>query len=124
MHGWLAAVARAQGGCWPGFLAAPSIFWVNDSDAMLVADTIVGMALAFAVAIGVTNAGVMIALWMIQFSLYSVGQIFWGYGWEMQLLETGHARRDRVPADDAGGRSLVMRRRRRASGSFGGSSRA
>lgn len=89
MHGWLHAVARAQGGRFAGFLAAPSIFWLDDSDAMLVIVTLVGMALAFGVVLGVTNAAVMVGLWLVQFSLYSVGQIFWGYGWEMQLLETG-----------------------------------
>lgn len=48
-----------------------------------------GAALALTVVLGVTNAGVMLALWAIQLSLYGVGQVFWGFGWEIQLLETG-----------------------------------
>ena len=47
------------------------------------------MFLSLLVAFGVTNAGVMLVLWMLQTSLCSVGQLFWGYGWEIQLLETG-----------------------------------
>ncbi|MBX3227661.1 MAG: lipase maturation factor family protein [Labilithrix sp.] len=89
MRGWLAAIARAQGSRFSGFLAAPSVFWVNASDAMLRGVTAFGMLLALAVVLGATNAAVMLALWAIQFSLYDVGQVFWGYGWEMQLLETG-----------------------------------
>jgi hypothetical protein len=89
MRGWMAAIARVTGSSWNGFLATPSVFWIWSSDTALHAVTGLGMLLALAVVLGVTNAGVMILLWMIQFSLYSVGQIFWGYGWEMQLLETG-----------------------------------
>lgn len=89
MRGWLDAVARVQGSRLAGFVAAPSVFWINPSDAMLVGVMVVGMILSLAVVLGVTNAIVMLVLWMIQFSLYDVGQIFWGYGWEVQLLETG-----------------------------------
>jgi hypothetical protein len=31
----------------------------------------------------------MLVLWILQLSLCHVGQIFWGYGWEIQLCETG-----------------------------------
>lgn len=89
MRPWLATVARLTGGTWSGFLATPSLFWISPSDGMLRVVMAVGMLLALAVVLGVTNAGVMVALWVIQFSLYSVGQVFWGYGWETQLLETG-----------------------------------
>lgn len=87
--GWLRLVAKIRGGSWSGFLATPSLLWIHPTDGMLRGICAVGMLLALAVIGGVTNAAVMIALWAIQFSLYSVGQIFWGYGWEMQLLETG-----------------------------------
>ena len=38
---------------------------------------------------GATNAVVLFALWVLYLSFVHVGQIFYGYGWETQLLETG-----------------------------------
>lgn len=72
-----------------GFVQAPSLLWIAPTDTMLVAICALGMVLALLVVGGVTNAGVMLALWVLQTSLHSVGQLFWGYGWEIQLLETG-----------------------------------
>jgi lipase maturation factor len=89
MHGYLSAVARASGSRAMGFLNAPTLFWLGDSDGALIALCSLGVGLSLAVALGVTNAGVMLVLWMLQTSLHNVGQIFWGYGWEIQLLETG-----------------------------------
>ncbi|HEU4534104.1 MAG TPA: lipase maturation factor family protein, partial [Polyangiaceae bacterium] len=86
---WLDDVARFAGSRAGGFLYAPSIFWLDASDGAIAGACVAGAALALAVVAGVTNAGVMIALWALQFSLQSVGQVFWGYGWEIQLLETG-----------------------------------
>ncbi len=76
-------------GALEGFVRLPSIFWIGHSDATLRAACVIGALLALAVILGVTNAGVMIALWVLQISLAHVGQIFWGYGWEIQLCETG-----------------------------------
>jgi hypothetical protein len=86
---WLEDVARVTGSRLGAFVKLPSIFWLDASDGMLVATCVLGAALALAVMAGVTNAGVMVALWLIQLSLHSIGQVFWGYGWEIQLLETG-----------------------------------
>lgn len=87
MRRHLDAVAGFYG--WTAFFHAPSIFWISTSDAMLVFVSALGLVLAFSVIGGVTNAFVMIALWLLQTSLVSVGQVFWAYGWEIQLLETG-----------------------------------
>ena len=89
LRGFLHVVARVYGSSFEGFLRAPSVFWLASSDGAVVAVTALGAALSLAVMAGVTNAGVMLVLWTLQFSLVSVGQIFWGYGWEIQLLETG-----------------------------------
>jgi hypothetical protein len=86
---WLGDNARATGSSFGAFVKLPSIFWLSTSDAMIIGVCAVGAALAFAVMLGVTNAGVMLVLWTIQLSLHSIGQVFWGYGWELQLLETG-----------------------------------
>lgn len=72
-----------------GFIRTPSLLWLSPTDGMLVAICALGMFLSLLVIGGVTNAGVMLALWVLQTSLHSVGQLFWGYGWEIQLLETG-----------------------------------
>jgi hypothetical protein len=89
MAGYLEAVARMSGSRSSGFLSAPSLFWLDASDGALVAVALAGAALSFAVVLGLSNAGAMLVLWILQLSLYDVGQIFWGYGWELQLLETG-----------------------------------
>lgn len=86
---YLDAVARVSGSRLAGFVKAPSIFWLHVSDTTLLLTCAVGALLAFAVMLGVTNAGVMLVLWLLQLSLSNVGQVFWGYGWEIQLLETG-----------------------------------
>jgi len=83
------AVARFTGSRFLGFLKNPSLFWLHFSDGALRGACIVGALLAIAVVLGVTNAGVMIALWLLQLSLSNIGQVFWGYGWEIQLCETG-----------------------------------
>ncbi len=86
---WLDAAARSLGSRTGAFVRLPSIFWIDTSDGTIVFVCAIGAALSLAVMAGVTNAGVMLVLWAIQLSLHSVGQIFWGYGWEIQLLETG-----------------------------------
>lgn len=65
------------------------LLWFGASDGVLVTFASLGLVLSFAVLLGVTNALVQIALWILYMSLSRVGQIFYGYGWEIQLLETG-----------------------------------
>ncbi len=49
-----------------------------------------GVALSALFALsGATNAVLQLALWLLYMSFVHVGQIFYGYGWEIQLLETG-----------------------------------
>lgn len=86
---WLDAVAHFTGSRLLGFLKIPSLFWIHFSDAALRGACALGMVLAIAVMLGVTNAGVMLVLWILQLSLSNIGQVFWGYGWEIQLGETG-----------------------------------
>jgi hypothetical protein len=86
---WLDDVARVTGSRLGAFVKLPSLFWIDASDGAIVVTCLLGAGLALAVMAGVTNAGVMLVLWVIQLSLHSIGQVFWGYGWEIQLLETG-----------------------------------
>jgi hypothetical protein len=67
----------------------PTLFWLGASDGAMQFACWVGLALAAAALLGVTNALVQLALWALYLSFVHVGQIFYGYGWEIQLLETG-----------------------------------
>ena len=48
-----------------------------------------GVALSLLVLLGFANAIVMALLWAIYLSFVHIGQDWYGYGWEIQLLETG-----------------------------------
>ncbi|MDP9033778.1 MAG: lipase maturation factor family protein [Myxococcota bacterium] len=68
----------------------PTLFWLTGaSDGVMRAACWVGVLLAAAALLGATNALLQLALWLIYGSFVHVGQIFFGYGWELQLLETG-----------------------------------
>lgn len=85
---WLEARERSLGGFF-SYFASPTVFWFCSEDWFLNACAWFGAALAAAAALGVTNALVQLALWALYLSFVEVGQIFYGYGWEIQLLETG-----------------------------------
>ena len=71
------------------FWAAPSLFWLSSSDGMFGLLSWLGGLLALAVLLGLDSALAMLALWAIYASFVHAGQIFYGYGWEMLLLEAG-----------------------------------
>jgi len=85
----LADVARALGSRGAGFRALPSIFWLGAGDGALRAAGAVGVALAALVLAGYANALVLAALCALQISIANVGQTFYAFGWELQLVETG-----------------------------------
>jgi len=72
-----------------GFLRLPSLFWFWHSDTALLAVAWAGFALSCLVVAGWANSLVMLALWALYMSIIHVGQDWYGYGWETQLLETG-----------------------------------
>ena len=72
-----------------GFFLLPSLFWFNVSDSFLLGMAWVGLILSAVVTLGCANAIMMSALWAIYMSFIHVGQDWYGYGWEIQLLETG-----------------------------------
>jgi hypothetical protein len=77
------------GGGGQAFLRLPSIFWWNHSDAALLAAAWLGVALSAVVLCGWANSILLAVLWLLYMSFVHVGQDWYGYGWEMQLLETG-----------------------------------
>ena len=70
------------------------------TDRRLVALAIAGMVLAASVVVGLPQLGppwvpmlVFLALWLGYLSIVNVGQTFYGFGWEMLLLEARLHRR-------------------------------
>ena len=86
---FLAHVRQSLGSTQAGFLRLPSLFWLNHSDTALLVTAWVGVALSLVVLCGWTNALVLATLWLLYMSFVHVGQDWYGYGWEVQLLETG-----------------------------------
>ncbi len=78
---------------------APTIFrWKRFpySDGRLRLVSVIGMVLAASAIIGLPQAGpawvpipVFLAMWALYFSITSIGQRFYGFGWESLLLEAG-----------------------------------
>jgi len=86
---YLEAVRAQLGSPWSALVEVPSLFWIDHSDAALRIVSWTGFALACLVAGGYANALVMAALWLLYSSIVHVGQEWYGYGWEIQLIETG-----------------------------------
>ena len=78
---------------------APSVFrWkrFSYSDRRLRLVCVIGMVLAASAIIGLPQAGpawmpipVFLGVWALYFSIVSIGQRFYGFGWESLLLEAG-----------------------------------
>jgi hypothetical protein len=66
-----------------------SIFRLDYSDTSLLAAAWTGFILACVVIAGFANAPLLAILWFLYMSIVNVGQDWYGYGWEIQLLETG-----------------------------------
>ena len=86
-HRYLEAVRDQAGG--PAWGDLPSLFWFSSSDATLQTLAWVGVGLSVPLLAGFANALLLAALWVLYLSFVHVGQIWYGYGWEIQLLETG-----------------------------------
>lgn len=85
-----AVTDAAHGSAFDAFRAAPSVFHlVGASDAAISAVAWTGVTLAALVAFGLTNAGAMVALWILYASFVNLGRDFTSFGWEIQILETG-----------------------------------
>jgi hypothetical protein len=86
---FLGAVAESHGRGVSTFLKLPTLFWLDASDASFQAAGYLGLGLSLLVLAGFANVPILLALWALYMSFAHVGQIFYGYGWEMLLLETG-----------------------------------
>lgn len=85
----LEAIAAQYPSRWDAWTAAPTLFWWDASDATLQGVAWVGVGLSAAVVLGLSHGGVMLVLWVLYLSIDHVGQRWYAFGWEIQLLETG-----------------------------------
>jgi hypothetical protein len=86
---FLERVAGRLGSRFEGFLQVPSLFWIDSSDSCLFFMAWAGVALSVPLLLGFANAILMAILWALYMSFVHIGQDWYGYGWEIQLLETG-----------------------------------
>ena len=86
---FLVAIESQLGSRGAGAMQMPTLFWFGISDQALSISAWIGFALSLVVLSGYANALILAVLWIIYMSVVHVGQIWYGYGWETQLLETG-----------------------------------
>jgi hypothetical protein len=86
---FLRQVSAALGSDGAAFLRLPSVFWLGHSDAALLTVAWLGFGLSCVVVAGYANALLLAVLWFLYMSIVHVGQEWYGYGWEIQLTETG-----------------------------------
>jgi hypothetical protein len=86
---FLSAVHANLGSRTQGMLHVPTVFWFGISDQGMTIFAWIGFAISLVVLAGYANAILMSVLWVMYMSIVHVGQIWYGYGWEIQLLETG-----------------------------------
>jgi hypothetical protein len=89
LDNFIPQVRAALGGSLGAFFRLPSIFWFNHSDSVLVVAAWIGFTLSCIVACGYANAILLAIVWALYMSFVHIGQDWYGYGWEVQLLETG-----------------------------------
>jgi hypothetical protein len=86
---YLKQVSAALGSPGAGFVRLPSLFWLWHSDTTLLTVAWIGFVLSCVVAAGYANALLVAVIWFLYMSFVHVGQDWYGYGWEIQLSETG-----------------------------------
>jgi hypothetical protein len=86
---FLKRISAALGSNEAGFMRLPSVFWLGHSDTMLLAMAWLGFVLSCLVMAGYANAILLAVLWFLYMSFVHAGQEWYGYGWEIQLTETG-----------------------------------
>ena len=86
---FLERVVRHFGSVSKAFWNLPTLFLWKISDGLLLAVSWLGVGLSLLVVAGFANAIVLGVLWGLYLSILHVGQLWYSYGWETQLLETG-----------------------------------
>ena len=86
---FLGSIEMQLGSQTAGMLRVPTLFWFGISDSLLAIFSWVGFALSLVVLGGYANAILLAVLWVMYMSIVHIGQIWYGYGWEIELLEVG-----------------------------------
>jgi hypothetical protein len=86
---YLDAVAASHASRAGAFLELPTLFWLDASDDALAGAGWIGLVLSLVLLAGFANSLLLFLLWALYLSFVNIGQLFWGYGWETLLLETG-----------------------------------
>ncbi len=86
---FMAQVKSASGGSGLAFLRLPTLFWLTDSDAAFRIGGALGLAGSLLLLAGFANVPLLAGLWFLYMSFVHAGGLFYGYGWEILLLETG-----------------------------------
>jgi hypothetical protein len=86
---YLMRISEALGSNTAGFFRLPSVFWFNHSDGGLMVVAWTGFILSCVMLAGYCNALMMGVIWFLYMSFVHVGQEWYGYGWEIQMCETG-----------------------------------
>lgn len=89
LRDYLERVTEQTGSRGASFVALPSVFWFGASDTALRVLAWLGVGLSALLLCGYANALTLFVLWLVYGSFVHVGQIWFGYGWDIQLLETG-----------------------------------
>jgi hypothetical protein len=85
----LDSLAAGRGRGLATFLGLPTLFWLDAGDAAFRAGGYVGLVLSGCVLLGFANVPILALLWFLYMSYVHAGRTFYGYGWEILLLETG-----------------------------------
>jgi hypothetical protein len=86
---FLDRVKSSYGSKLDAFIKLPTLFLINDSDPMLLIFAWAGVILSIVLLAGYANSILLSILWFLYMSYIHIGQLWYGYGWEIQLLETG-----------------------------------
>jgi hypothetical protein len=86
---YLERVVEAAGSPLEAFLKLPTLFFFDATDATLLFCAWSGVVLSVIVLAGFANSILMAMLWALYLSFVHIGQLWYGYGWEIELLENG-----------------------------------
>ena len=80
---------RAARGLGSAFVRVPTLFWLADSDTAFRIGGYVGLGGSLVLLAGFANVPLLASLWFLYMSFVHAGGLFYGYGWEILLLEAG-----------------------------------
>jgi predicted DCC family thiol-disulfide oxidoreductase YuxK len=83
----LSAARRALGDS--AYRVLPTLFWLDSSDASLLAGCVVGALLGLLVVLNWSTRAALIGLFVLYLSYFYAGQDFTGFQWDLLLLEAG-----------------------------------